>query len=252
MPVPQLQQAEQRAGADTPPRKNRPRMREARVDVGPAGDDQPGEDRGLGQRNARVLDDRAGDDPTRLGRRGRAPGRTGAVGTSLAHPLRGSRGPGRIDVDRGRAQAQRRPATAARLEAGHVLKPTARALHGSTAPCDSLAEAAHPLLDVRLHLDAGLVVFVGQLPRLLAADDLGDRLGDVQAPRPLIPTVRTTTLPSALISISISSSFIADILRRRFVESVQPVRTLMWIAWSSPTRSSRIVICRSFSSLTSR
>jgi hypothetical protein len=37
------------------------------VDVGPARDDQPREDIGLGQGNMRIIDDRTGDDPARLG-----------------------------------------------------------------------------------------------------------------------------------------------------------------------------------------
>ena len=48
-------------------RKTWPRIRQPRVDVSPAGDDQPGEDIGLGQGNVRIVDDRAGDDPARLG-----------------------------------------------------------------------------------------------------------------------------------------------------------------------------------------
>src|SRR5262245_57879773 len=50
---------------------------------------------------------------------------------------------------------------------------------------DSAAEAAHPLLDLRLCLDPRLLILLGQPARLLATDDPRDRLGDVQAAGPL-------------------------------------------------------------------
>ena len=44
-------------------------------------------------------------------------------------------------------------------------------------------KSAHPLLYLRMHLNAGFIEFLGQLPRFFAADDPGNCFGDVETAR---------------------------------------------------------------------